>query len=136
MTTPSPFDELAVKLHGEGPDERDLAIVAERVKALDAVPGARVGDYVIFADGVTRRISYDWGNSVQTSRGGSWYLGHGYTSFSGGLYRGVPTDTLTDTGETRDGTCWIFRHDMMRAHNGVDVRIPFRVFRCSEVAPD
>ena len=123
-------------------DERDRQIVWERRHSTELTEGPRVGDYVDFADGITRRVSHvwdvaDWGDTagVQTSDGGSFYLGNGYVSFSGGLYRSVNMGTLTDTGEVRPGRVWIFHHDWAMADNGVDVTIPFRVYRCTENAP-
>lgn len=122
-------------------DERDTAILAERCVAYDQIPGPRNGDYVIFADDVTRRISYIWRDengtvlSIQTSDGGSYYLGNGYVSMSGSLYSGVKPETLTPTEETRDGSIWFFHHDWHTAGNGIDTVIWFRVFRCSEPAP-
>lgn len=123
-------------------DDRDQAIVDERMAAVDAITGPRVGDFVVFADGTERRISYSWpaGDhfpaSVQTSDlgAGRFYLGRGYLSFSGGLHSGVSVETLTDTGETRKGEAWIFHHDSRRAHNGVDFKATFRVYRC-DLAP-
>jgi hypothetical protein len=120
-------------------DERDQAIVDERMALVDVEPGPRVGDFVVFADGTERRISYAWpaGDtfpaSVQTSDlgAGRFYLGGAGLSYSGGLHPGVIRDSLTDTGETREGNAWIFHHDQHRAHNGVDFKVPFRVFRCA-----
>ena len=123
-------------------DERDRQIIWERRHSIELIEGPRVGDWVEFADGITRRVSHvwdgeDWGDSagVQTSDGGSFYLGNGYVSFSGSLYVSVKMGTLTGTGEVRPGSTWIFRHDHHTAHNGVDVTIPFRVYRCTENAP-
>ncbi|HVX32578.1 MAG TPA: hypothetical protein VHA80_05495 [Solirubrobacterales bacterium] len=118
-------------------DDRDRAIVDERMALLDARTGPRVGDFVVFADGTERRISYAWpaGDrwpaSMQTSDGGRFYLGPSGASFSGSLHPGVSEETLTDTGETREGDAWIFHHDAHRAHNGVEFKAPFRVYRCS-----
>lgn len=115
-------------------DQRDVSIVAERMAALDAKPGPRVGDFVRFSDGTLRRISYRWTDGAgwdggcQTSDGGSYYLGNGYVSMSGSLHPAVPTEQLTPTGERRDGSVWIFHHDIRQAHNGVDVSVPFRVY--------
>lgn len=123
-------------------DERDRQIIWERRHSIELTEGPRVGDWVEFADGITRRVSHvwseaDWGATagVQTSDGGSFYLGNGYVSFSGGLYRSVGMRTLSDTGAVRPGSAWIFHHDWARAGGGVDVTIPFRVYRCSENAP-
>jgi hypothetical protein len=85
-------------------DDRDKAILAARVAAFDPTEGPRVGDYVCFADGVTRRISYVWPDDIQTSDDGSFYLGKGYMSFSGVLYTHMPTETLTLTKGTRDAS--------------------------------
>lgn len=123
-------------------DARDAAILAERVAALDAVPGVRVGDYVRFPDlPVLRRVSYVWRDehgavlSVQTTTGGSFYLGRGYVSMSGGMSPGVPEDAFTLTDETRGGSVWFFHHDWHTAHNGVDAVVDFRVFAASTPAP-
>src|SRR5438309_10692209 len=101
-------------------DERDEAILCERTEALNKRDGPRIGDFVIFADGIERRISYIWGfenqdgfwsarpDSVQTSDGGSYYLGEGYVSMSGSLYTSVPIGTLADTGERKAGQVWFF----------------------------
>lgn len=112
-------------------DERDRVILDERTAALDKHPGIRVGDFVRFADGATRRVSYLWPHGAQTSDGGSYYLGHGYVSMSGSLYSPVKLDTLTLTRETRPGAVWFFHHDHFTAHNGVHANIPFRLYECS-----
>jgi len=122
-------------------DERDSAILADRTAAYDAISGPRVGDFVTFADGITRRISYIWRDendavlSVQTSDGGSFNLGLGYVSMSGSLYAGVKSETLTPTDEQRKGSIWFFHHDWWEKDNGVDTFMSFPVFTCSEPAP-
>lgn len=122
-------------------DARDTEILAGRIRAFEQVAGPRVGDYVRFADDVTRRIAYMWRDeddrpfSAQTADDGSFYLGQSYVSFSGGLNQGVEPTTLTDTGRRVLGSVWFFHHDQRMAHNGVDTEIPFRLYQCSEVAP-
>lgn len=116
-------------------DPRDLAILAARVEKYNTRPGARVGDYVRFADGVLRRISHHWGDSVQTSDSGSYYLGNGYVSMSGSLFHSVPIETLTLTDEELPGWVWIFHHDYPTADGGVSAHPPFRVFTCALTAP-
>jgi len=122
-------------------DAADAEILAERTAELDKVEGPRVGDYVRFADGVERRASFvtpaDWlpeVDSVQTSDGGSWYLGSAYVSFSGGLCLGVPRSSLTLTDESKLGAVWFFHHDYHRASNGVVAEVPFHVYECSSEA--
>jgi hypothetical protein len=131
-------ERITAIMHTGTIDERDRDMITRRMEALNAVPGPRVGDFVEFPGDITRRISYIWPDepaSVQTSRGGSYYLGNGYVSMSGSLYVGVPAWTLTDTGETRDGAVWVFHHDYHTGGNGVGAMVPFRVFRCSVEAP-
>ena len=123
-------------------DDRDRGIIARRLAAFDQELDIRIGDYVDFADGVTRRVSHvyprEWGDDygVQTSDGGSFYLDKGHISFSGLLQGPVPRATLTLTEQRRPGRIWIFHHDWQEAGNGVDDEIPFRVYHCSEEALD
>jgi len=116
-------------------DEVDMMLLSKRAGLFwENHKGPDIGDYIDFADGVTRRISHVWtfGNlTVQTSDGGSFYLGDGYCSFSGGLHPGIATDTLTLTGNTREGSVWFFHHDFTTAHNGVYTTMPFAVYTCS-----
>jgi hypothetical protein len=112
-------------------DERDAFILAGRKEELDKREGPRVGDWIRFADGAERRISHDWGDSFQYSEGGSFYLGNGYVSFSGGLEPGIPADSLKLTSEVKDGDVWFFHHDYQTAHNGVPATIKFRVYESS-----
>jgi hypothetical protein len=112
-------------------DERDATILADRGRQLDAVAGPRCGDFVRFADGRLERVSHVWDwepEGVQTSEGGSWYLGGGYCSFSGGLNPSIPLGELTLTDERRLGSCWFFHHDWAEADNSVGVELPFRVY--------
>jgi hypothetical protein len=123
-------------------DARDAEIVAERVALYALRKGPRVGDWVVFADGTIRRISYrwtdgtGWDGGTQTSDlgglcAGNYHLGKAGVSFSGGLHPHVPTDTLTDSGQLHDATAWIFHHDHSGAGRGVYFPAPFRVYTCS-----
>jgi hypothetical protein len=126
-------------------DQRDQEILAWRTTELDLITGPREGDYVEFANGITRRVSHVWGtewdtedgcmSGVQTTEGGSFYLGNGHVSYSGSLYQMVPMASLTDTWTARAGSVWIFHHDHHTAHNGIAAEIPFRVYKCSQDAP-
>jgi hypothetical protein len=120
-----------------GLDLRDREILAQRIRMLDRIAKPRVGDYVRFANGVERRISHDWDEGgIQTSDGGSFYLGRTGVSFSGSLYGCTPTEDLEDTGTTKLGSIWFFHHDWAKAHNGVQTQIPFRVYRTPNEAPN
>ena len=109
--------------------------------AIDSHDGPLVGDYVVFADGVERRVSYHWTDGTgwdggcQTSDGGRFHLISCGCSFSGSLYPCVPTDSLTLTDEYRDGEAWIFHHDRKAAGNGVEFVTGFRVYSSTEHAP-
>src|SRR5882724_5982120 len=125
-------------------DDRDSAILAERLASLPT-DAPSVGEWVRFADGTMRRVSHVWPGDwhddgiarVQTSDGGSYYLGDGYVSMSGSLYPGVKADTLTLADDApRAGSCWFFHHDHHCASNGVDVTVPWRVWRCALVPVD
>jgi len=120
-------------------DERDLKILVVRKRALRRKKAIKSGDFVVFTDGTTRRVSHVWKDSknrpefIQTSDGGdmSFYLGEGYMSFSGGLHPSLPASLFTKTDEFRDGYCWFFHHDYATAHNGVHATVPCPVWTCN-----
>lgn len=118
-------------------DERDAEILANKVAVLNQYKGIRVGDFVRFTDGVLRRVSQIWRDedgqpdSIQTSNGGSYYLGTGYVSMSGSLYSGIKPWTLTLTSETRKGSVWFFHHGLAGANRGVSAEVEFRVYQAS-----
>jgi hypothetical protein len=115
-------------------DDRDAEILAQRIQQWQKVDGPRVGDFVHMPDGSLRRFTHDWGDDIQTTCGSfpgdvSFYFGGDYMSFSGSLDPAIEKAKLTDTGETRDGKAWFFHHDWAKAHNGVSVMVPCRVYR-------
>ena len=122
---PKPYPEF---------DDQDAELVAQYEASLNKVEGPRVGDWIRFSDGVTHRVSHVWigdgieNPGVQTSAGGSFHLGDGYVSFSGGLDPSTPLAVLTLTEETKPGNVWIFHHNWWKAHNAVHTDIPFRVY--------
>lgn len=115
-------------------DEKDERLAARRITAFDKRVGPRVGDWIDFADGATRRIAYLWPDQVQTtSHGdgdGGFYLGDGHVAFSGAQDPGVALDCLLPVAEIRPAWIWFFHHDVRAAHNSVRTTVPFRVFRC------
>lgn len=111
-------------------DARDAELVRRRMARLDAQDGPRVGDFVRFADGVERRISYLWDDGAQTSEAGSFYLSESGCAFSGSLHPPVPIEALVRADERRPGSVWIFHHDVPRAGNAVTARVQFRVYDC------
>lgn len=119
-------------------DDCDRELIATRSTTLAARTTPQVGDFVDFANGVTRRVSHLWTHwpdpTIQTSDNGSFYLGSDGCSFSGGLYPGLPAELFTLTDERREGSAWLFHHDNATAHNGVYFTVPFRVWHCAHEA--
>ena len=127
-------------------DNYDRVLLVKRKDARDQFDGPRVGDYAIFADGTIGRFSHHWGDSIQWSHGGSWYLGHtGRASFSGSLYDAIPLDRIVEReGELREGHFWFFssdrhrrcgrrcHHDHWTAGNGISVAVMCRVYDITE----
>lgn len=121
-------------------DDRDAELRARYLAAWDRIEGPRVGDYVDLPDGSRRKFTHDWGDGLQTTCGPrhpchgdtSFYLGDGYTSFSGSLDPAIPRDKIQATDEVADGRFWFFHHGHTQAHNGVYFSVPCRVFK---VAP-
>lgn len=116
-------------------DDTDSDILDRRQAGLDRRFTPGVGDVVYYPDGSRRRIAYIWFDEhYQPTDGryaGSFYLGEdGYVSFSGGLDPGIPIDKLDGINTGHElARCWFFRHDHRRAHNAVDVKASFRVWR-------
>jgi hypothetical protein len=112
-------------------DERDRALVAERMQARATLEGPQEGDFIRCTDGAYLRIAYAWeGGPAQTEDGrGSYHLCRsGHCSMSGSLNRGVMLSRLTWTAETREGSAWIFHHDVAGAGRGRDFVERFRVW--------
>jgi hypothetical protein len=120
-------------------DERNQKILSDRQSAFLSDSTIKSGDFVRFVDGTLRRVSHVWTDarnkpdSIQTSTGGSFYIGNGYMSFSGGLYSGVDFAQFTRTDETMHGRCWFFDHDHARAGGGVEVEVLCPVWNCAEL---
>jgi hypothetical protein len=114
-------------------DQNNLKILAEREAAFNSHEGPRVGDYVHMLNGTLQRFSHDWGKDIQTTDGrfgSSFYLDKaGYAEFSGGLNPAIMKNTLEQLPETIDGHFWFFSNDEVKAHNGITVNIPCRVFK-------
>lgn len=113
-------------------DQKDALILEASTKARDLIEGPRVGDFVLFESGELERFSYDWDDSLQTSPGGSFYLGkNGWCSFSGGLNPSIDKSTLTQLDAVLDGSFWFFHHGFSGANRGVNCEAPCRVFKTS-----
>lgn len=109
-------------------DEKDAIILSKRTQLWNERKGPRVGDYIRLLSGECERFTYPCPDGLQTGLG-SFYLGSGYSSYSGSLNPLVSFDKIQDTGDIMDGIFWFFHHDMHCAHNGVDVKVPCRVYK-------
>jgi hypothetical protein len=115
-----------------GLDLTDIAILFRRVAAREATDGPRLGDYVLFPGGQLERFSHDWGDSIQTAPGGSFFIYRsGEAEFSGGLNPSIPVDKLELTEATLPGSFWFFHHDEPGAGRGVNCTIDCRVYKTS-----
>jgi len=115
-------------------DAIDGTILADRTFRRSAKRGPRVGDFIYMRDGTLRRFAFQYSDgSLQTESKlhyGSFYLGpDGSVSYSGGLDSVVPRHRIEDTGEHQPAAFWFFSHNEHRAHNGVTVSAPCRVFK-------
>ena len=127
-------------------DPANLAILAERLAAWNALPGARVGDYLKTQDEtgqpVFTRFTHAWTEMegepdfIQTGGGmySQYYFGKTGCSYSGGLNSGILLRYLVPTSETRPGMVWFFDRDFRRASGGVDFMVECRVFTATENA--
>lgn len=114
------------------PDDRDKGIAILRKAEWDKLEGPRIGDFAAFPDGHLERFCQHWGDAIQTSKGGSYYLGRGYVSMSGGCNPAIPLERIFNSGQTRLGNFWFFHHDVSQAHSDVGVEMPCRVFAITE----
>lgn len=111
-------------------DARDQELLSAIVALRDQLEGPRIGDYVVFGTGELERFSHDWGQDIQTSPGGSFYLcSSGHSSFSGGLNPETPIQDLELTPVLLPGTFWFFHHGHPGAGRGVYFEIPCKVFK-------
>lgn len=120
-------------------DSLDATILLTRLAAWNARRGPRIGDKIIMSDGSIRRLAHDSGSDIQTTSrtqpgDQSFYLGHGYCSFSGSLGDLIAKDQLHDTGLTEDGSVWFFHHDQVKPFNAVQAKIPCRLYKLKDAA--
>lgn len=120
--------------HDVEPDDYDKGMVGAYIDAWNShfrndPDTPRVGDYVITPDGKYQRAAYIWPDQVQTCDGGSFYLGNGYASMSGGLDPGFKKEKLVPTGERKAGHFWTFHHNYAQAHSGIGISCSCRVFK-------
>lgn len=78
---------------------------------MDADDDIRVGDFVLFSDGVLRRVAHLYSTVVQTCDLGDFNLDIDVVRMSGSLSPGITRDTLTPTGLTQLGEVPFHHHD-------------------------
>ena len=109
----------------------NVKILKNRMFGFDGREGPRVGDYLIRLDGSITRLTYDWGDAIQTGGDhyGQYYLGDDYLSYSGGLDESVAKENMEFTGEMKPGMVWFFDRDIRAAHNAVEFEVPMRIYK-------
>jgi hypothetical protein len=114
-------------------DELDQQMLNERFAARQKIKRPAIGDYVIFPDAHLERFSHDWGDRLQTSTEGSFFLlDNGNGDFSGGLNSAIKLEHFTSSDlDSLNARFWFFHHDQYRAHNGVTFQIPVKVWECA-----
>ncbi len=120
-------------------NERDKQILAIRQAAFITRTAAKAGDVIRFNDGKLARMAHVWDDCIQPTihiNSGSFYVGEGYMSYSGGLESSIPMDKFTRTNETIPARAWFFHNDWAQAHNGIDVMIDCPVWECDAPAPE
>lgn len=124
-----------VRLFG---NKRDPEIIISRSKKFIGREEPSVGDFVIMLDGEKRRLTHDWGDSLQTTWGAdsgnsdSFYLlDDGNVSYSGSLDPSIPKNkmTLTGYGVAR---FWCFHNNVARAHSGMSFWCKVRVWKVNQ----
>lgn len=117
-------------------DHKDLILLIGHLAAWDLIEKPRVGDLVKFTGSdAYHRIAHKWDDGYQTAPGGSYHLGDGYMSMSGGLDRSIPIEEFVDTHNRDVTSAWMWHHDRMEAHNGVNVRVFARIYSIDREGP-
>lgn len=115
-------------------DKTDQELLTLKISLWENKRYIKSGDFVRFKDGTLRRVSHVWQGDhgrpdfIQTSDRGSFYFGNGYMSFSGGLRPGLDASLFSLTNETIEGWAWFFSHDIRKANNAVNVKVPCQVW--------
>jgi hypothetical protein len=117
--------------------QKNLAIRARIQAAFDVRAGLRVGDFARWPNGEIRRCSHSWGETMQTSKTGSFYMGEsGFASFSGALQPAQLKEFFKPTEEVMDGEFWCFSEGIVGAGRAWYFTLPCRVFRLAPFAMD
>lgn len=113
-------------------DAKDEAILRASAVARARIKGPRVGDFLLFMTGELERFSHDWGDGLQTAKGGSFFLNRsGHASFSGALNPYIEVESLKPTKAIVQGSFWFFHHGIPGAGRGVHCELDCRVYLTS-----
>lgn len=113
----------------ETPDKIDEGLAKKFLAEWDRIKNPRVGDYIIMPSGKYERFAHDWGDGLQTTPGGSFNIGDGFVSCSGGLNHTVSINRIKKTSQRKTGYFWIFHHGYPGAGSGVGVSALCRVYK-------
>lgn len=116
--------------YAPGFSAEDARILADRITAREKIEGPRIGDFV-WKQGTLKveRFSHDWGDTIQSSEGGSFYLGsEGYASFSGSLNDAIPKKSLELMAHEENGSFWFFHEGLPGGNRGVPCYAKCRVY--------
>ena len=114
-------------------DTIDQSILEKRIAKRRNLVGPLVGDFVRLTNGDMRRFTHDWGDDIQITIAencdSSFHLSNdGSSDFSGSLDSAILKIQIKSTDEFKDGSFWFFSHCEVKAHNGVHVMVPCRVY--------
>lgn len=109
--------------------EKDIKIIKSRLEIYKKIKDFMLGDYVKLKSGEYVRVTVKTQDSIQAFRDGSVYFGSGWTSYSGTCGDIIPKTNLKLTSGRKVGRCWIFHDNDAKGGNGVEVLIPFKVWK-------
>jgi len=113
----------------------NLEIALRRFVNFSKAKGPRVGDIVKYPDGMHTRFTKNWGDTFQTSSRnytGTFYLGEDYPVYSGGFEPPIRLDLLKRKPGHELEIFWFFKNGTRRAHNGIDIQLPVRIYEIAE----
>lgn len=93
-----------------------------------------LGDALRLPDGQTVYFCHIYDNKAQTCEGGSFHLGEGYLSYSGGLDSGISFSGIELTAEKFVLPVWFCHRGYLTGGCGIYARIECRIWKTKECA--
>jgi hypothetical protein len=113
--------------------EKDYEHFQESQEAIYKREEISQGDWVEQEDGTLSRVTVSsWSDTVQVggNYGGSFHVNsNGFCSYSGGCGDSIKREELFDTGDYKEGLCWIFSERYVGAHRGVNNILRFKLWK-------